>query len=258
MSANLLNILGIEITTESRAQITAQLREWLTERTPRQIVTVNPEILVAASHSKRSRQLIDQADLRVADGAGILLVARLFRLPAPERLTGIDLVDILCGLAADLGRSVYLLGGAAGVAQAAAAALQRRHPSLRITADEGVPKLTDARFQALDPSMDEAHVIQRIAATKPGVLCVAYGHPKQEAFIAEHTDQLAASVMIGVGGTFDFLAGRIPRAPQLFQRLGLEWLWRLIVQPWRLKRIWTATVVFPWLVIRERLWPQAH
>lgn len=246
-----LTIFGLSISTEPRADLVARLREWLTERTPHQVVTLNPEMLVAATRSERSHWLLEQADLRIADGAGILFVARLFRQPQPERLAGIELVDIVSELAAELGRSVYLLGGDPGVADAAAVELQRRHPTLRITADEGVPKLTDARFQALDPAMEEANVVTRVAAAKPGVLLVAYGHPKQETFIAEHKAVLGASVMIGVGGSFDFLAGRVRRAPRLLQQLWLEWLWRLIVQPWRIGRIWTATVTFPLLAIRE-------
>ncbi len=249
-----LRILGIEIATESRGQLLATLREWLTERAAHQVVTINPEMLVAATRSQQSRRFIQTADLRIADGAGILFVARLFGLPKPERLTGVELVDELCQLAAELGRSVYLLGGEPGVATAAAAELQRRHPTLRIAAaDEGIPKLTDERFQALDPTMEEAAIAERVAAAKPGVLFVAYGHPKQEAFLAEYRDRLGASILVGVGGTFDFLANRVPRAPHLVRALWLEWLWRLIVQPWRLGRIWNATVVFLWLVARERL-----
>ena len=176
------------------------------------------------------------------------------RLPQPERFTGVELVDELCSIAAKLGRSVYLVGGETGVAKKAAAELQKRHPDLRVSgAEEGVPKLTDARFQALDPIMSESELVKRIHEAKPGVVFVAFGHPKQEQFIAEHKQELGASILVGVGGTFDFLAGTVQRAPKIFQTLWLEWLWRLIVQPWRIKRIWTATVVFPWLAIKERL-----
>lgn len=249
-----LVILGIDITTDSRADIVARLREWLTERTPRQIVTINPEMLVAANRSDEPKALLAGADLRIADGAGIVLAARLTKQPIPERIPGVELTDELCRLAAELGRSIYLLGGDPGVATAAAEALQRRHPTLRIAAaDEGVPKLSDARWQVLDPAMEEAAIVGRVAAAKPGVLFVAYGHPKQEAFIAEHKDALQASVMVGVGGTFDFLAGRVKRAPHWLSRIGLEWMWRLLLQPWRITRIWNAAVVFLWLVIRERL-----
>ena len=245
-------ILGIELATDSKAKLREQLHEWLTEQTPRQIVTVNPEILVATTRSAQSKTALQNADLRLTDGAGILFVSKLLRLPVPERFTGVELVDELCTLAAKVGRSVYLVGGGQGVAKKAAIELQKRHPDLRVSgAEEGIPKLTDARFQALDPAMEEVALVQRIHQAKPSVVFVAFGHPKQEEFIAMHKQELGASVLVGVGGTFDFLAGTVQRAPKLLQTLWLEWLWRLIVQPWRIKRIWDATVVFPYLAIRD-------
>jgi len=248
-----LTLLGVELTTETREQILAKLKEWLKESAPHQVVTVNPEILVAGARKSEYQTIVRSSDLKITDGAGIVFVAKLFRLPRPHRFTGVDLTNDVTTLAAETGRSVYLLGGDTGVAKKAAAKLQKLHPDVRISgAEEGIPRLTDARFQSLDPAMDEGELLKRIAAAKPGVLLVAFGHPKQEEFIAKYKNQLGASILIGVGGTFDYLAGSIRRAPRFIQVLWLEWLWRLIVQPWRIKRIWTATVVFLWLVTQER------
>jgi len=247
-----LKLLDIELTTNTREQILATLHEWLKESAPHHVVTANPEILVATTRDAEYKTIVQQADLRLTDGAGIVFAAKLRHLPQPHRFTGVDLVDALTDLAAETGRSIYLLGGNSGVAQKAAKALQAKHPDVRISgAEEGIPKLTDARFQALDPAMDEATLVKRIADNKPGILFVAFGHPKQEQFIAKHKAELGASILIGVGGTFDYLAGTVKRAPKFFQTIGLEWLWRLIVQPWRIKRIWDATAVFLWLVIRN-------
>lgn len=249
-----LTILGVPVACASRHELRGRWREWLTESTPHQLVTLNPEMLVAATRDSARRAVILGADERVADGAGILLAARLLARPQPERITGVELMDELAELASSLGRSVYLLGADPGVARAAARTLQRRHPALRIAGtDEGVPKVGDAQFRSLEPAQSEAAVIERIQTAKPGVLFVAYGHPKQDQFIADHKNELGASIQLGVGGAFDFLAGRVWRAPRLLRALWLEWLWRLIVQPWRLGRIWNATVVFVWLVIHARL-----
>jgi N-acetylglucosaminyldiphosphoundecaprenol N-acetyl-beta-D-mannosaminyltransferase len=247
-------ILGIPVSAAPLAALRRQFREWLTESGPHQIITINPEMLVAAARNPDRHRLLMQADERIIDGAGILLAARILGQRLAARTTGVELMDELAAAASSVGRSVYLLGADPLVARSAAAALQHRHPALRIAgADEGVPKVNDERFRSLEPEQSEAAVIERIRAAKPGVLFVAYGHPKQDQFIADHKRELAASVQLGVGGAFDFLAGRVWRAPRLIRALWLEWFWRLIVQPWRIGRIWNATVVFLWLVARERM-----
>lgn len=250
----MLKLFDIEISTQPRQEIEALLKEWLSERVPHQIITVNPEILVATVRDNLFREVIKNADLKLTDGAGIIFVSQIFGRSKPERITGVELVDVICQICGQLGRSVYLIGAEPGIAELAAEELQKRHPKLRIAgAEEGTPKQTDDKFSALEPSKFESGVVKRISEAKPAALFVAYGHLKQEPFIAKYKEVLGASVIVGVGGTFDFLSGKIKRAPKIFQSLWLEWLWRLILEPWRIKRIWDATVVFLWLVFKERL-----
>lgn len=180
-------------------------------------------------------------------GGAILTRHRSLHNPLPETLSGIDLIWELAELGATRGWRFFLLGGAPGTAKAAAATLQARFPTLIIAgAEEGIP-----RDKYGDQTLRQS-VAKQISHQTPDVLFVAFGAPNQERFIAEFRDHLRVPVMMGVGGAFDFMAGTVPRAPHLIRSIGLEWFWRLIVQPWRFKRIWTAVVIFPWLVFLER------
>jgi N-acetylglucosaminyldiphosphoundecaprenol N-acetyl-beta-D-mannosaminyltransferase len=167
------------------------------------------------------------ADLVVADGTGVVLASRILGDPLPGRAAGRMLVDrILCS-AERAGRSVFLLGAAEGVADRAAAALARRHPALRIAgtyAGEASPG-------------GDAATTARVAAAAPDLLLVGYGQPKQERWIARNLDRLpTVLVAVGVGGTLDQLAGDTPPPPALVHAIGLEWLWRLVREPWRWRR----------------------
>jgi N-acetylglucosaminyldiphosphoundecaprenol N-acetyl-beta-D-mannosaminyltransferase len=121
--------------------------------------------------------------------------------------------------------------------------MKRKHPELIVAGAESGGRL---------PEMDQS-VMARIRESLPDILFVAFGHGKQEKWIAAALPSLpAVRVAMGVGGAFDFIAGRVKRAPKLMRLAGLEWLWRLIREPWRIRRIWTAVVVFPWLVLRSK------
>ena len=163
------------------------------------------------------------ADLVTADGMPIVLLSRLMRNPLPERVTGADLVPMICRRFAEEGLSVYVLGG--------------DQPAL----DEAFAKLPPVRIAGLDPSIvavDEAQpdVIGRINAAAPDILFVALGNPKQELWIGRNAARVNVPVMMGVGGTFNFIAGCVKRAPRWMQRCGLEWIYRIIQEPRRLWR----------------------
>lgn len=150
------------------------------------------------------------------------------------------LVQQLAALAAERGYRIFLLGAAPGVAEQAAAVLQRRHPALLIAGCfAGSPHARHAPF-----------IQQIIAAAQPHILLVAYGHPAQDLWIARHQPVLKIPLAMGVGGVFDYLAGRVPLAPRWMRQLGLEWLFRLMVQPHRWRRIITAVPLFSWAVLR--------
>jgi N-acetylglucosaminyldiphosphoundecaprenol N-acetyl-beta-D-mannosaminyltransferase len=200
-----------------------------------QIVTVNPEFVWAARTNAAFRETINQAALVVADGMGIVWASRILGHPFPERVTGTDLLPRLSERCARRGYRLFLLGAAPGVAETAARILQQRFPDLQI-----------AGTYAGSPAPAEAeHILGLIRAARPDVLAVAYGAPKQDLWIRQHAQALGEAgvgVAIGVGGAYDFIAGRVPRAPRWMQRAGLEWLFRLLRQP---RRAWRMRVLLP-------------
>ncbi len=200
-----------------------------------QVVTVNPEFVWEARHNPAFRETINNAALVVADGMGIIWASRILKHPFPERVTGADLFPLLAERCARRGYRLFMLGAAPGVAEEAARVLQARAPGLQI-----------AGCYAGSPAPEEADgILGRIRAARPDVLAVAYGAPRQELWIRQHAAALGEAgvgVALGLGGTFNFLAGRIRRAPRWMQRAGLEWTFRLMLQP---QRAWRMRVLFP-------------
>ena len=214
------------------------------------IATPNPEMLVMAHKDAGFREALGSADLALADGFGLVLMARLRGQRIPERITGVDFLTDIAGLCAAREKRVFLLGAGEGVARAAAEALGKRFPALIIAGAASGGTLrqdNEGVYHIDDKTMGDLKV------ASPDVLFVAFGHGKQELWITQHLPELpSVRVAMGVGGAFDFIAGKIVRAPKAMRAVGLEWLWRLIREPRRLGRIWTAVAVFPWLVLREK------
>ena len=225
-----VRILGLLVHDVTLPEAVARIRVWCDRTGPiRQVVTLNPEMVMAARRDPAFRAVIEQAALVTPDGVGMTLAARLRGTPLRGRVTGVDLVEAL----AMTDHSLFLLGAAPGVAERAARALDERFGARVVGTWAGSPRPEDAPA-ALD----------QIAAARPHILCVAYGAPAQDCWIARYRAELAACgvrVALGVGGTFDYLAGVVPRPPAVVRRLGLEWLYRLIRQPWR----WRRQLVLP-------------
>lgn len=202
-----------------------------------QVTTVNPEFIMTAQKNTEFRQVLNSADLRVPDGIGLVWLGG-FR----QRVSGADLVIAL----AKKHYSMFLLGGAEGVAQKAAETLEK-HGATIVGAESG--------GVVHDLKQFPREILQKIKNAKPDILLVGFGAPKQDLFIDEYKESLQVPVSIGVGGTFDYLAGKIQRAPRWVRYVGLEWLWRLIQEPKRWNRIITATIRFPiaYLVSRVRI-----
>jgi len=211
-------------------------------RTMGYVVTLNGALLVQAARQPELRALVNDAALVTADGIGVLLAARILGVSLPGRVPGIDLAVGVCERAARGGHRVYLMGGAPGVAAATADSLRARHPSLQIVG-------THHGFLTGDA---ERAVVADIQRARPDVLLVALGAPRQEFWMRQWKQELGVPVSIGVGGSFDVLAGRVPRAPRWMQRLGLEWLYRA----WREPRRWSVVRTIPPLflmALRARL-----
>jgi len=190
------------------------------------IVTANPELLERARYDARLLPLINSADIVLADGAGVVWASRRLGTALPERVTGIDFMNRLIERAAALGRSVFLLGSRPGVAERAAERLRSENPGLQVA----------GAMHGYFSASQEADVLDRIRETKPFMLFVGLGQPRQEIWIGEHKDSLAVPLIMGVGGSMDVIAGDIKRAPEWMQKAGIEWLFRLVSQPGRARR----------------------
>ena len=239
-----VSILGIPVHAVTMAQTLAWVEASVDGRTPRQICTANPEFVMLARRDPAFRSVLRQADLVLPDGVGLLWAARRQGRALPERVAGSDLIYRLAERGAERGWRIYYLGAAEGVAAQAAERLRARYPGLVVAGTyAGSPR----------PQDDEA-LAARVRAAQPDILLVAYGAPRQDLWIARNRERLGVPVSVGVGGSFDFVAGVAVRAPGWVQRLGLEWLHRLARQPWRARRIFSAVVAFPlavWLAGRR-------
>lgn len=243
-----VTLLGSGIDPLTREEAIGRLHAILREGKQRHVMTPNSEMLVAAFSDDHFRSVINASDLNLPDSQGIVWMARLTGQRIPERVAGVDAVIALCSdLSSD--HSVFLLGAGEGVAAKAAQALKEKNPHLNIA----------GTFSGSPKKEDSAAIIKRINDAKPHLLLVAYGAPAQDMWIAEHLSQMpSVRVAMGVGGTFDFIAGTAKRAPKIMQSLGLEWAWRLLLQPSRLPRILTAVIRFPLLVLLHRKRPRGE
>jgi N-acetylglucosaminyldiphosphoundecaprenol N-acetyl-beta-D-mannosaminyltransferase len=193
----------------------------------RQVCTTNPEFMMIARHDPNFRNILNRADLCVPDGVGLLWAARYLGNPLPERVTGSDGLPVIAERAARESWRLYFLGAAPGVAEKAADVLRERYPGLQI-----------AGVYAGSPTPEEEDaIVQRINESGADLLFVAYGAPEQDKWIARNLPRLRVTMAMGVGGAFDFIAGVLPRAPLWMRRFGLEWLYRLYLQPWRIGRM---------------------
>ena len=210
---------------------TSLLQRWLQDERPRQMVTVNVDFLRHANALPSFKQLINDADLAVPDGKPLVLAARYLGLSSCERVTGPDVIEACARLSAEHGYRIFLLGGAHGVAEAAQRALEHAYPGVQICGAYAPPP-ADYPF----PADLDAAISERVRAARPHVLFVGFGCPKQDLWIRDHLESLAVPLSVGIGGSFSFISGSVPRAPLPLQRLGLEWTYRLYQEPRRLWR----------------------
>ena len=221
-------------------EVLAKIQAFLMDEALHQIVTVNPEFILEAQRDEKFKEILNHADLSVADGFGLQCAAWFLGQKIGERITGVDLTWEICKIAAENNYSVFFLGAAEGVAEIAANRIKLLNPGLKIAGTySGTP--------------DKEGIVSRINDANPDILLVAYGAPKQDKFIYDNKTSLHVKLAMGVGGTFDYIANVVPLAPNWMRSLGLEWLYRLYTQPKRWKRIFNAVIVFSLVVLKFKL-----
>ena len=235
-------ILGVKISVVDTAAALEAIEEFISSGRPHQIVTADSSAVVLARKDSELREIINSASLVTPDSIGILWAARRFGRPLPERVSGVDLAELLCERAVGSGHRVFLLGAAPGIAEKAAEKLKQRHPGLVIAG---------THHGYFKQSESEA-VIDKVRAARPDLLFVAMGIPLQEKWISRHLEALGVPVAMGVGGTLDVLAGKAKRAPKWIQRMGLEWFYRLASNPRKIRKCSTLPV-FVYLVLRSKM-----
>jgi N-acetylglucosaminyldiphosphoundecaprenol N-acetyl-beta-D-mannosaminyltransferase len=222
-------ILDVTIHRVTLAQTLSLMDQFIRTRRPHQIVTVNSDFLRLAGRDLAFRSVLNTASLAVADGMPLVWASRLMGSGLPERVAGVDLVCEGAALAAAKGYRAFFLGAQPGVAAAAAATFKQRHPGFEV-AGIYVPPMERSSPE------EDARMVDIVRAAAPDMLFVALGAPRQELWIHQHLEDLGVPVCMGVGGSFDFIANRVPRAPALMQRAGAEWIHRLLQEPGRLWR----------------------
>ncbi len=221
---------------------------------PACVVTPNAQHIVLLESDASLREAYANADLVVADGASLVLASRLLGEKLRERVAGVDLFERLCAKAAEFGLRVFLLGGRPGSAQRTAGKLRQQFPGLSV-AGTCCPPLGFERDEQQLQAIGDA-----IRTARPDLVFVALGAPKQESWMHFHGRRLGVPALIGVGGSFEIVGGLLPRAPRLLQRMGCEWLCRLLLEP---RRLWRRYLIgnfrFLWVVLHQagrHWWPR--
>ncbi len=257
MRKSMVTLLGVQLDRGTFNDIIALCKEWLTQEhlAFHRIVTINPEFVMEAQHNEHFRTILNTADVRITDGVG-LVIGSLFLEGFKDRLhrcTGVDLAWKLAELCYLFQKKMYLMGAYDGIAQnvsqRAAHMIEKKYPGVIAGASDclsrGVGEESDSVSKA---------VCEQICATNADVLLVAIGAPKQDVWIARYQVLLpSVRIALGAGGTLDYIAGVVPRAPRPIRKLGFEWLYRLVHQPRRWNRIITATVRYPIALIKQKL-----
>ena len=219
------DVLGVAFDDVTLDEAVDRALDMLEEDGPHMVATPNPEIVQRAQKDREFAGILAQADLVIPDGVGVVYAAKILGRPLKGRVPGIDFASALMGRMAGTGRRLYLLGAAPGVAEQAAVNLRAKYPGLVVCGAH------DGFFQ------DDASPAAAIRAARADVVFVCLGFPKQEKWIAAHGRAAGARLYVGLGGSLDVFAGRVERAPESFQRLGLEWLYRLMKEPSRIGRM---------------------
>ncbi len=222
-------VLGVPFDNVTMEEAVELIDDKINEGGFHQVATANVDFLMHAIHDPHLQEILCSCDLVVADGMPIVWAARLMGARLKGRVSGVDLVPRMAELAARRGYGIYLLGATEESSRRAAEILEQRYPGLRIVGRYTPP------FASIE-EMDHEGILARIELARPDILLVAMGNPKQEKWLAMHRDRLTVPLCMGVGGSLDFIAGAVSRAPEWMQNSGLEWFYRACQEPGRLAR----------------------
>lgn len=274
MTSEKVNIAGVLVDNISNSNTIKKINEIISSGQTKYIVTTYSEFVVFANHDEEYKKILNQAALSLPDGIGILWAAKFLSIPLNpnslilnpiialwqvvytgaaiifnpklirtviiEQVTGSHLIWDVAKLASQNNYSLSLIGGENGVAELTAKKLLDRFPDLKINLSLSGTKFND-------------DLVTQISKSNSDILVIAYQPPRQEKWLAQNLVKLNVNVCMGLGGTFDYIAGKRTQAPRILHYIGLEWLWRLVTQPWRWKRMWNAVPVFIWTVYKFKI-----
>lgn len=226
MEDKFVSILGVQFINTRMKEMVARIEQKLDHNEKAFVVTANPEIVMKVLEDSTYKQYIDKASYVTADGIGVVKAAQILGNPLPERVAGYDLMRNLLAVLNDKKLKLYMLGAQEETIQKAVQTVNEEYPNINLVGYH------NGFFQWEDPT-----IINEINEKQPDLILVALGVPRQEKWIAENIDSVEKGVFIGVGGSFDVLAGTVKRAPEIWQKLNLEWFYRLAKQPSRWRRM---------------------
>lgn len=229
-----IKVMGVKIHNTTLDKSLNKVKGFINNEKTNTIYTPNTEIVMKASENPNLRKIINRGDLVIPDGIGIVYASRIRKKPLAERVTGFDLSIKMLELANELGLKLFIVGGKEGVALDASKNINKDYPNIKVVGtNHGFFKGAHIGYENHN---EEKKVLDKINKEESDILFVGLGAPKQEIWIDKNKDKLNTKVIIGNGGTIDILAGNVERAPEIFQNIGLEWLYRLMKEPKRIKR----------------------
>lgn len=242
-----VNMLGIEIPSDKKGDILEKIRKYIASSPSFcHIVSLNPENMVLTSELPMFKKVVNTAQIKTVDGVGIVLAGQILNQRIPPRIQGVDLMDKLMKIASDQRVKVMLIGGRGNLAEKLEDCYRARFPEAKVLGVRGIENIKRVK------KLEEEELFSIVVDYKPRLVFVSFGSPHQELWIWKNRERFKGAVCMGVGGAFSFLTGSVPRAPKVLRKIGLEWFYRLILQPWRIGRQ-IRLVKFGFLVLRQKL-----
>lgn len=254
----MFSLFGVKINNLTLPEAVDKIEGFVNDGAKHLVVTANPEIIIEAKRNAIYLEALKSASLVVADGAGLLLASYLYQQRISKgRVTGVDLVDFLIKESGKRHFSVFLAGSTQSILNKTTHYFSSKYSQINIIGTYSFYSSEDIKNKNQDLT-EEIQLTKILKEIKPDILLLAFGHPRQELWLYEHLAELPIKVGIGVGGAFDFISGKVRRAPAIVRRAYLEWLWRLLIQPWRIRRIIGAVILFPAAIISDLIRKKFH